>query len=110
MFLRVCPDSQEAPESQEKQEVRSDNISNHSSFPKQGSMTSLTPDELIIMMSGRQHESGEGEDEEQRKGRWKRNQEESGRSGSASDEGRREGFLQVGERRRSAPERRMKVS
>lgn len=66
--------------------MRSDNISNHSSFPKQGSMTSLTPDELIIMMSGRQHESGEEEDEEQRKGRWKRNQEESGRSGSASDD------------------------
>lgn len=32
VFLRVCPDTQGAPESQESQEPRSDNISNHSSM------------------------------------------------------------------------------
>lgn len=53
-------------------------------------MTSLTPDELIMMMSNRQHDSAGEEDEEQRTKRWKQKQEEGcqafRRSGGASDD------------------------
>lgn len=141
MFFRVCPDSQEAQESLQNQEVRSDNISKHQScvwchhgpLQVEGSMTSLTPDELSMTMSDRQHDSGEGDDKEQRMKRWKRKREEFCQEGvetggqevlrdwtapvrqvdtlrcQRSNKDRRGGFLQVGERRRSAPERRMKV-